>query len=70
MEMSHSPVVGPLEPHECIIRNLIKLIEADVPLELLKVRSGRRGTHNVGIAHEISSQTKANGPPLLFPTRF
>ncbi len=35
-----------------------------VPVELLKVRSGRLGTDNVGIAPEIRRQTMANGPPL------
>jgi len=36
----------------------------EVPVELLKIMSGRRGTDNVGIAHEIRSQTMANVPPL------
>ncbi len=35
-----------------------------VSVELLKVRSGRQVPDNVGIAHEIRSQTMANGPPL------
>ncbi len=35
-----------------------------VPVELLKVRSVRLGTDNVGIAHQIRPQTMANGPTL------
>ncbi len=34
------------------------------PLNLIKVRSGRLGTDTVGIAHENTSQTMGNGPPL------
>lgn len=31
--MSHCPIIGPLEPHECIITNLIKLINVGLIME-------------------------------------
>jgi hypothetical protein len=31
--MPHSPGVGPLEPHECIITNLTRLIEVGLIME-------------------------------------